>query len=219
VPNLQTLVVSADGAWADGPEQLDGADGAVLFLSEGAKWLSQDERRLAAFRKLAERGGGLAVVHWGMGCKDAQPIDNFVQLFGGCHGGPDRKYKVAEYEPQLANADHPVLTGVRFSTGMPFTEEFYYRLKFPADAKSITPLVRVDVDDEMHTVGWAWSRPNGGRSFGFSGGHFHKNWELEAYRRMVTQAIVWTVRMPIPKDGLNVEIAPADLSLEKKAGG
>lgn len=217
VPNLQTVVVSADGAWAEGPELLDGADAAVVYLAEGAKWVSQDERRLAAFRKLAERRGGLAVIHWGMGARDAKPIDNFVQLFGACHGGPDRKYQVVTLEPQIPNAAHPVMTAVKFPVDQPFTEEYYYKLKMSSDTKRFVPLVCATIDGEPHTVAWAWERPDGGRSFGFSGCHFHKNWELEAYRRLVAQGIVWSVRLPIPDGGLNVKVTPEDLSLEKKA--
>lgn len=217
LPNLQTVVVSADGAWTDGPELLDGADAAVVFLAEGARWVSQDQRRLAAFRKLADRGGGLAVIHWGMGTKDAKPIDNFVQLFGACHGGPDRKYQVVKLVPQIPNPGHAVMTGVTFPTEMPFQEEYYYKLKMPPDVKQHVPLVTATIDGEAHTVGWAWERPDGGRSFGFSGCHFHKNWDLEAYRRLVTQGIVWSVRLPIPNGRLNVDVTPEDLSLEKKA--
>jgi type 1 glutamine amidotransferase len=219
VPNLQTVVVAADGAWPDGPELLDGADAAVVYLAEGAKWVSADERRLAAFRKLAERGGGLAVIHWGMGTKDAKPIDNFVQLFGACHGGPDRKYQVVSLEPRIVNDRHPVTTAVTFPAGMPFQEEYYYRLKTSPSATRFTPLVSATIDGEPNMVGWAWERPDGGRSFGFSGCHFHKNWELEAYRQLVTQGIVWSVRLPIPDGGLKVDIEPGDLTLEKKAKG
>ena len=42
------------------------SDCVVLFLTEGARWLSDDPDRLAAFRALAKRGGGLACLHWGM---------------------------------------------------------------------------------------------------------------------------------------------------------
>ena len=58
VSGLQTIIVKADEPWKEGPELLDGADGAVVFVSEGAKWLSHDKARLTAFERLAKRGGG-----------------------------------------------------------------------------------------------------------------------------------------------------------------
>jgi hypothetical protein len=57
VPGVQAIVVNADEPWSEGPELLDGADGAFLYLAEGAKWLSRSPARLAAFEKFAERKG------------------------------------------------------------------------------------------------------------------------------------------------------------------
>lgn len=190
VEGVQPIVVQADDPWTEGPELLDGADGAVLYLSEGAKWLQQDPERLAAFKRLAERGGGLAVIHWGMGTKDAKYIDEFRKLFGGVHGGPDRRYKVGDFAVQIADLTHPITRGVG-----PFDvrEEFYYKIKFARPLDRITPLLRVPIENESETVAWALERPDGGRSFGFTGGHFHKNWSRPEYRRLVTQGILWTL--------------------------
>src|SRR5207244_672145 len=93
---LELVSVRADEPWTEGPELLARADGVVLFLCEGAKWANADPKRLAALTALAKRGGGLVGLHWGIGTKDAKYIDTFVNLVGGCHGGPDRKYQVLE---------------------------------------------------------------------------------------------------------------------------
>jgi type 1 glutamine amidotransferase len=208
VKNVQTIVVSADGDWAEGPELLDAADAVVLFVSEGAKWIHDDAKRLKAFNALAKRGGGFSCVHWGMGTKDAKNIAAFVALFGGCHGGPDRRYKVVEVEMKLGK--HPVLTNVQPIT---LKEEFYFKLKQPKDIKGFTPLVRVNIEEADHTVSWAWKRPDGGRSFGFTGLHFHQNWNRETYRRLMTQGVLWTAGVAIPKSGVDVKIDKSDLLL------
>src|SRR5262249_46547712 len=80
-PGVETISVRADGKWSDGPELIDRVDGVVIFLSEGAKWASADEKRLAALKRLQKRGGGLSVLHWGMGAKEAEPVKDFVALF------------------------------------------------------------------------------------------------------------------------------------------
>jgi type 1 glutamine amidotransferase len=213
VEGVQAIVVQADGPWLEGPELLDGADGAVLYLSEGAKWLQQDPERLAAFQRLAERGGGLAVVHWGMGTKDARYIDGFARLFGGVHGGPDRKFKVGEFAVQIADVTHPIARGLG-----PFDvrEEFYYKIKFAKPVEDITPIARVPIEGASETVAWAWERPERGRSFGFTGGHFHSNWELPEYRRLVAQGILWTLDVPIPAKGLNVDVGKDALELKQR---
>ncbi|MFT5326058.1 MAG: type 1 glutamine amidotransferase [Planctomycetaceae bacterium] len=204
---LQTIAVSADGDWSEGPELLDGAHAAVVFVSEGAKWLQGDAKRLAAFQALAKRGGGLICLHWGMGTREAKFIPAWVDLFGGCHGGPDRRYKVADVKTQLATPSHPILRGV---SPIEVHEEFYFKLKWAQSAEQITPLIKVRIEEEDHTVGWAWERPDGGRSFGFSGLHFHENWKLESYQRMLAQSVRWVLKREIPKAGVRVNHKPAD---------
>jgi hypothetical protein len=205
VKGLELTVVRAEGPWKEGPELLDRSDGAVLFVSEGARWLDADTQRREAFRRLAARGGGLVALHWAIGTRDAKPIAGFLELLGGCHGGPDRKYKVLDADVQVADVDHPIAAGLR-----PFRirEEFYYRLKFVKSATPIRPVLRVKIDGEDETVAWSWERPDGGRSFGFSGLHFHENWRLPEYRRLVAQAALWAVKLPVPPSGLDVGAPP-----------
>lgn len=214
VPGLEITTVRADEPWRDGPELIARADGVVLFLSEGARWMNHDPKRREALAAMAKRGGGISVLHWAMGTRDAKNIDGCLQLLGGCHGGPDRKYKVLETEAAIADREHPIASGIKdFRVG----DEFYYRLKFTRAAKGIHPLLRVTIDGQPETVAWSWERPDRGRSFGFSGLHFHENWRLPAYRRLIAQGVLWTLKKPIPKDGLSVELNEDDLKLPGKA--
>ena len=210
VPGLEVTFADAGEPFRDGPALLDKSDGVVLFLSEGAKWLQQDEKRVAAFERLAARRGGCTALHWGMGCRDARYIEKYVALFGGCHGGPDRKYAVVTVKTEVAGARHPVMTGV---APVKLEDEFYYQLKFAKTEHSVAPLLRVPIDGESHTVAWSWERPDQGRSFGFSGLHFHRDWGEAAYRRMVAQGILWTLKLPIPDEGVDVEVTDDDLKL------
>jgi type 1 glutamine amidotransferase len=210
---LNVRTVRGDGAWPEGPAMIDSADSVVLFVSAGAVWLNSDPERLAAFKRLAERGGGLVALHWAIGTKPADHIEPFVALFGGCHGGPDRRYTVVEETVTPADAAHPINSGIGTFRAH---DEFYYRLKFVRPEGTIRPVLQVTLDDEPQTVAWSWERPDGGRSFGFSGLHFHANWQLPEYRRLVKQAVLWTNGLDVPRDGADVEIAPEALQL---AGG
>ena len=107
---LEVRTATAKGAWVEGPRLIDESDGVVLFVSEGAKFVAADPRRQEAFAKLAARGGGLVGLHWGIGCKDPAPIEAFLKLLGGCHGGPDRRYKVTDARLVPA-AENPIATG------------------------------------------------------------------------------------------------------------
>ena len=210
VPNLSVEVLHADGAWEDGPDKLRSSDGAFLFLSQGAKWIHEEPRRIEAFAQLAARGGGLSTLHWGMGTKEPQFIDGFLKLFGGCHGGPDRKYQVLETNLAFVDQAHEIASGLGEFRAH---DEFYYDLKLVAAKETLKPIVTADIEGRHETVAWAWDRGDGGRSFGFSGCHFHKNWELPQYRRLVAQGILWTMKLPIPKEGLAVDVSPEDLQL------
>jgi type 1 glutamine amidotransferase len=213
VLGVEVTVAKADGPWKEGPELVGRSDVVVLFLSEGAKWLSADEKRLAAFRAHAKNGGGLVVLHWGMGTKDAEPVAAFVELFGACHGGPDRKYKELETSVAVADVKHPIAMGVK---DFKVREEFYYKLKLPKGDHAVKPVLFAEIDGGREMVAWSWERPDGGRSFGFSGLHFHENWKREEYRRLVAHAVLWTAKAPIPPKGLAVDLPESAYLLEKK---
>jgi type 1 glutamine amidotransferase len=51
-------------------------------------------------------------------------------------------------------------------------------------------------------VMWAVERPDGGRGFGFTGGHFHRNWQQEDFRKVILNALLWTAQVDVPADGV-----------------
>jgi hypothetical protein len=213
IADLDITVVQADGVWKEGPDLLSRADGVVLFVAEGAKWIHDDPARARAFAKLAARRAGIVGLHWAIGTRDAKPIDAFLKLLGACHGGPDRKFKVVTADLEIADANHPITAGIN---KLRVHDELYYQLKVVKAAKKITPLLLASIEGKKEMVAWAWERPDGGRSFGFSGLHFHDNWRLPAYRRLIVQAVLWTLKLPTPKDGLVVDVSEADLKLKKE---
>jgi outer membrane protein assembly factor BamB len=54
----------------------------------------------------------------------------------------------------------------------------------------------------LHVVGWAYERPQGGRGFGFTGGHFHWNWGDDDFRKLVLNALVWVSGGDVPAGGV-----------------
>ena len=208
---LQTTVVKADEPWTEGPALIDKADGIVMFVTQGAEWMQMNPERHAALKRLAQRRGAIVALHWAVGAKDAKYIEGQLELLGGTRGGPQRKYKVLETDVKIADRKHPVVTGLN---DFRINDEFYYRLDFVKPAGSIQPLLTARIDDNDETVCWSWERPDRGRSFGFVGLHFHGNWQRPEYRRLVVQGILWTLRLPIPHEGVNIEIDPKLLELK-----
>jgi hypothetical protein len=210
LPKLEIVQARADGDWPEGPEMLAKADGVVLFVSEGAKWLNADPKRRTAFAELAKRGGGLAVLHWGMGTRAAENIEPFVSLFGACHGGPDRKYKFLETQVRVAAKDHAAAADV---SDFKIKEEFYYELKRQPDANEFVPLLTAEIDGGEHMVAWAWQRSDGGRSFGYTGCHYHENWSRPEYQRFLSQGVLWTLNLTPPSEGFPAEVTADDVKL------
>jgi len=209
VPNLQTRIFNADEPCPDAPQWIAAADAVVLYLGEGGKWMQLKPERLQAVDALAARGGGIVGLHLGIAAKDERYIPRFLTLMGGVHGGSDRKWVVTETDVQIADRQHPIVAGVEL---LRLDDEYYYHLKF-AKQGTITPILRATINGQPETIAWTFERPDGGRSFGFGGMHYHKNWSLPACRRLVAQGILWTLKLPIPKEGLPVEVAEEDLKI------
>lgn len=61
-------------------------------------------------------------------------------------------------------------------------------------------------------LAWASERPQGGRGFGCTGAHFHKNWENDDFRKLMLNALVWTSGLDVPMDGVSSSLAAADVA-------
>ena len=58
---------------------------------------------------------------------------------------------------------------------------------------------------------WVHERDNGGRGFGFTGGHTHKNWSDPNQRRVLLNAVLWIAHLEVPAGGVDSNPSPADL--------
>ena len=54
-------------------------------------------------------------------------------------------------------------------------------------------------------------REDGGRGFGFTGAHFHKNWGDDNFRKLVLNAILWTAKAEVPADGVQSSVTAEQL--------
>jgi len=61
-------------------------------------------------------------------------------------------------------------------------------------------------------LAWAFQRPEGGRGFGCTGGHFHRNWESDDFRRLMLNALVWVSGLEVPDDGVACTVTADDLA-------
>ena len=67
-----------------------------------------------------------------------------------------------------------------------------------ASAVEIQPYARQWRMVRSQHVAWAYERSEGGRGFGFTGGHNHVSWQDDNYRKIMLNAILWTAGMEVP---------------------
>ncbi len=156
-------------------------------------------RRLEFLGEQMKRGAGLACLHYAVFVPGQKAGKQFLDWIGGYFDyetgdTPNKwhsKIETKDYQVYPAAPAHPILTGVApFSTH----EEFYFKMRFPEEKKNITPLITFDPDkkDWEKVVSWAVDRPDGGRGFAYTGGHFFKNFEDPTVQRLLLNAVLWT---------------------------
>ena len=99
--------------------------------------------------------------------------------------------------------------------------ELYHNLCF-AEENCPVPILRTTFPDKKtkemkeHIVAWALERKDGGRGFGFGGGHFFSVWINNDCRKMILNAILWTAKIEVPNNGVQSAVVPELLKTEKK---
>jgi hypothetical protein len=197
---------------------LDGAKAVLLFLDGGTKLPFLEPTRWAKMQSLADAGTGFIVLHQGIDCP-ADKASTFKDWFGavfqsdiGCRGHWDVKFD--------AIPTHAINHGMK-----PFSlpgDGWLYNLHF-AD-KGVTHLLAGPMPDSSRktehakahagraeTVAWSYERPNGGRSFGFTGCDLHSNWGDANQRILVLNGILWSAKLDVPASGLDSEVTPEAL--------
>ncbi|PQO40010.1 DUF1080 domain-containing protein [Blastopirellula marina] len=215
VPNIEASIYP--GGWPEDPTAFDNADAVVVYCDGGGGHLLNPH--LAQFDELMKKGVGLACIHYGVEVPKGEPGDKFVDWIGGYFetDWSVNPHWTADFK---AIPDHPVANGVK-----PFSinDEWYYNMRFRDDMEGVTPILSaippkstLDRPDGPHSgnphvramigqpqhVAWVAERPEGGRGFGFTGGHFHNNWGDDNFRKVVLNAIVWVAGEDVPAGGI-----------------
>jgi len=68
-------------------------------------------------------------------------------------------------------------------------------------------------------VGWTIERADGGRAFGTTLGHFHRNFGLVPFRRMLVNGIIWSAGLEVPAKGAPCKLDKDDPLFPKSFSG
>lgn len=198
--------------WPEDQAKLDGVASIVLYTSPAAEFLLDSPHR-EAFDKQMKAGVGLVTIHWASSIKQ-ENVERlgpaWLSYLGGTWvsnvGLSFGKSPLVQLEP-----DHPICRGWQ---EYEIEDEYYLN---PTIEKA-TPLLRIKEPKEGKevVVGWAYERPGGGRSFATTLGHPYSNFQREPFRRMLVNAILWSAKLEVPKDGADVELSEEALKLPAK---
>lgn len=192
--------------WPKDPSLLDGVDVIVTYSADGGTDL-MGGRHKEAVRKLLDQGVGLVALHWSTGAANNEIGERWRDTLGGWFSLEFSRLNVTETSARQASPDHPISRGW---TDFPLRDEYYLGLRFKDD---MTPIVVAKVEGEDFPVAWAYTRPDGGRSFGFVCGHFHDVFLNDSYRRIVVNAIHWAAQRDVPAEGSTILLSEGDGTL------
>jgi len=221
MPTIETSVVR-DG-WPKDPSVLNDADCVVMYSDGGGKHPMIPH--LSEVDALADQGVGLVFLHYAVEVPAGEPGDHFLKWMGAYF---EVNWSVNPHWTAHFSKlpDHPITSGVE-----PFSmnDEWYYHMRFRKKMEGVTPILTdlpgpdtLSGRDGTHSgnpavreavlqrkqpqhVAWAATRPDGGRGFGFTGGHFHENWGAPNFRRLVLNAIAWCAQADVPGGGVGDE--------------
>jgi len=206
--------------WPKDPTAFDGVNCVVMYGDGGAGHMVG--AHLAELDALAERGIGVVCLHYAVEVPKGPMAEKFLEWIGGYF---ELSWSVNPHWTAKFSKlpDHAITSGVK-----PFeiNDEWYYHMRFREGMQGVTPILTdlppaetLSRPDGPHSgnrfvraaiarkepqhMAWAVERDDGGRGFGFTGGHVHWNWADPNFRKLVLNAIAWCAKAELPSEGVN----------------
>jgi len=224
-----TIEVHTNG-WVRDEKTFADADAVVIYADGGGGHPAVQGNHKEVLGALIRRGVGFGAMHYGVEVVPTQAGAEFNEWIGG-HYAKDISCNPI-WEPDYQKfPTHPITRGVQpFKT----KDEWYFNMSFREGMKGVTPILVAKPSDAVRngpyvypkgpyahiqaakgrdeTMMWAVERADGGRGFGFTGGHFHANWGNDQQRKVVLNAFLWLAKAEVPVKGVESKITGADLA-------
>ena len=171
--------------------------------------------RLAEIDQLMKRGVGLCCAHYAVEVPKEKGGPDLTKWIGGYYetGYSINPHWDAKFAESAQASGHPRRASRSRSTTSGTTTCAFPRARAassrcwsatPPDATRGTAAAKAH-PGRAEIVAWAVERPDGGRGFGFTGGHTHANWGNDDFRKLVLNALLWTAKADVPADGVAVD--------------
>ena len=227
VPGLTTVVYS--NGWPHEPNAFEGANAIVIYSDGGGGHPAIQNDRLKILQEYARKGVGIGMMHYACEVPADRGGKEFLEWIGGFY--EDKVSCNPMWSPEFKEfPNHPITRGLK-----PFSilDEWYFNIHFRDKMEGITGILVAVPSDEVRKGPYVWpkgpyphiiaasgrpevllwvvERPDGGRGFGFTGGHYHKNWGDPNFRKVILNTLVWLVKMEVPPNGVESTVTPEDL--------
>jgi len=228
-----------DQGWVKDEAVLEKADAVVIYADGGGGHPALQGNHLETMKKLAARGCGIGFMHYGVEVPADRGGPAFKDFVGGYYEHQFSCNPI--WEPEFRSFPvHPVTRGVQpfqirdeWYFNMRFADGFTADAAAERDGVKFTPLLVAKPSDKVRNgpyvypagpykhiqeaagrneaMMWAVERKDGGRGFGFTGGHFHRNWGNADFRRTILNALVWVTGVEVPAGGVDSRVSEDDL--------
>jgi type 1 glutamine amidotransferase len=228
-----------DMGWVKDETTLEDADAVVIFADGGGGHPAVQDDRLNTLDKIIAKGVGFGGMHYGVEVLANKGGAEFKRWIGGHYEHMFSCNPM--WQPNFNTfPKHPTTQGVKpfqikdewyfnmrfignISGNEPTTEG---KIKFtpiligkPSDDVRNGPYVYpkgpyphiVSSTGRKESMLWVVERPDGGRGFGFTGGHFHLNWGNENFRKVILNTLLWVAKVEVPTEGVSSTVTEEEL--------
>jgi type 1 glutamine amidotransferase len=209
---LNGLDSTVSDGWPKDPAVLKEVRSIVVYTTPAAEYLLDAPHRDEVIQ-LMKQGTGLVTIHWASSIlkDDLDRLgDRWISYLGGTWisnvGLSTDTSELKQFLPK-----HPICRGW---LNYELHDEYYLN---PRISKEAQPLLQVTTKGQEVVVGWAFERPDGGRAYGTTLGHYYSNFEREPFRRTIVNAILWASKVEVPEKGARVDVGDEFLKLPPEA--
>ncbi len=246
VPGVRPTVVL--NGWPKDERVFEDVDAVVFYMDGGGghEAVQENGRRLELIEKWVQRGVGIGCMHYGVEVVTDQAGSQFKRWIGGHYESMFSCNPI--WEPNFTSfPNHPIARGVKpfkisdeWYFNMRFVDGIAGNQASDVAGTQFVPILVDSPSDDVRNgpyvypagpyphiqanmgraeaMMWSVERPDGGRGFGFTGGHFHNNWGNDDFRKTVLNAIVWIAHGDVPEGGIESVVTQDELdaNLDRK---
>ena len=239
VPDVDVEVLL--NGWPKDESVFDGASTVIFYMDGGKRHevVQEEGRRLKMVDECAKKGVGLGFMHYGVEILKEDASAEFKRWIGGHYENMHSCNPM--WEPHFAVLpDHPITRGVKpfkakdeWYFNMRFVHDIDGTEAKEVEGMKFQPILLATPSDTVRdgpyvypkgpyphiqaskgraeAMMWSVERPDGGRGFGFTGGHHHDNWGNDDYRKVVLNAILWSAKIDVPQNGVESTVSKEQL--------